>query len=362
MSSRPLDDDDGYSEPWSPRESFRVRRRRRRWVPWLLGLVVAALLVAGLSVVWVQHQINPGRPGAAVAVSIPAGSSGSAIASILAKAGVIRDASVFRLYVKAKGTGALLPGEYHLDRNSSYGSVISALENGPPIVYQKFTIPEGFTLTQIAARIGSLPGRTAAGFLAAANSGQVRSQYQPAGVTSLEGLLFPATYTVRADASDVSIVQMMVTTFDQTAFTLDIQQAATTLGLTPYQIVVVASMVEREANMDADRGPVASVIYNRLRINMYLQIDSTVLYGEGTTDPSQFNANSNSPYNTYKFKGLPPTPIACPGIPSLTAATTPPTTDYLYYRTIEANGKTGFAATAAGFAQLQAEARANGLS
>lgn len=358
-------DDDDDSQPWAPRDTIRVRgprRRRGRWVPWVVGVLLAVLLVAGLAVVWVRHQIDPGRAGAAVAVTIPAGSSGATIASILGKAGVIHDPTVFRLYLKAQGPGVLLPGQYHLDRNSSYGSVISALEAGPPIVYQKFTIPEGFTLAQIAARVGSLPGRSASAFLAAANSGEVRSQFEPAGQTNLEGLLFPSTYTVPANASDLSIVQMMVSTFDQTVDTLDIEQAATTLGLTPYQIVIVASMVEREANMDADRGPIASVIYNRLRMNMFLQIDSTVLYGEGTTDPSQFNADSDSPYNTYKFKGLPPTPIANPGIPSLTAAISPPTTNYLYYRTISPDGKTGFAATAAGFAQLQAEAKANGVS
>jgi UPF0755 protein len=361
FSAPELDDDDGYSEPWSPRETFRVRRRHRRWMPWLLGILIVALLVAGVSVVWVRHQINPGRPGAPVAVTIPPGSSGATIASILGKAGVIHDPTVFRFYLKAEGAGALLPGQYTLPRNSSYGSVVTALEKGPPILYQKFTIPEGFTLAQIAARVGALPGRTVAGFMAAATSGEVRSQYEPAGVTNLEGLLFPSTYSVKADASDLSIVQMMVTTFDQTAATLAIDQAATTLGMTPYQIVIVASMVEREAKLDEDRGPIASVIYNRLRMHMLLQIDATVLYGEGTTDPSQFDASSDSPYNTYKFKGLPPTPIACPGIPSLMAAATPPTTDYLYYRTIEPNGKTGFAATAAGFAQLQAEAKANGL-
>jgi UPF0755 protein len=360
IGAREYDDEDSTTH-WRPMETFRVRRRRPRWIPWLVGLLVVALVVVGIGVVWVRHEINPGHPGAPVTFTIPPGSSVAAIGSILGKAGVIHDATVFRLYVRSESPGVLLPGQYSLARDSSYGAVIAALEKGPPIVYQKFTIPEGFTLAQIAARVGSLPGRTAAGFMAAATSGQVRSQYEPAGSNNLEGLLFPATYTVKADDSDVSIVQQMVTTFDETANTLDVDQAATTLGVTPYQVIVVASMVEREAKLDQDRGPIASVMYNRLRIGMLLQIDATLLYGEGITDPNQIDKSSDSPYNTYKYKGLPPTPIASPGIPSLTAAANPPPTDYLYYVVINADGQSGFAATAAQFAVLEAEARSKGL-
>jgi UPF0755 protein len=359
---RRVDDEDEYEGArLGPRETFKVRHRRRRWVPWLLGFLLAAVLVAGLSVVWVRHQIDPGTPGAKVAVTIPANSSTASIASILGKAGVIHNPSVFRFYTKVQGAGALLPGSYHLARNSSYDAVISALEKGPPILFQKFTIPEGFTLAQIAARVGSLPGRTAAQFMAAATSGQIRSQLEPAGSNNLEGLLFPATYEVRADDTAASIVQKMVTTFDENASTLGLDQAAVTLGVTPYQIVVVASMVEREAKLEEDRGPIASVIYNRLHKNILLQIDATLLYGQGITDSHQIDKTSDNPYNTYKFKGLPPTPIASPGIPSLTAAATPPTTNFLYYVLSDANGKHAFAATASEFAKLEAAARAKGL-
>ncbi|MDQ6613767.1 MAG: endolytic transglycosylase MltG [Actinomycetota bacterium] len=342
-------------------ETFRVHHRRRRWIPWLVGFVFAAILVSGLGVLWVRGQIDPGRPGGAVSFTIPPNSSTATIASILGGAGVIRDPTVFRFYVKAQGAGSLLPGEYHLPRNSSYDSVISALQKGPPVVYQKFTIPEGFTLAQIATRVGNLPGRTAADFMAAATSGQVRSRLQPSGQPSLEGLMFPATYEVRADASDLSIVQKMVATFDDNATNQGVDQAAAALGVTPYQVIVVASMVEREAKLDEDRGPIASVIYNRLHKNTLLQIDATLLYGQGISDPGKIDKKSDSPYNTYKFKGLPPTPIASPGVPSLAAAAHPPSTAYIYYRTVDVNGKHGFAVTAAEFAKLEAEARAKGL-
>jgi UPF0755 protein len=368
----PIDDEtdfDGYSEVESEpaMETFKVRGhrhsrpRRAGWIPWLLGFLVAVIVVAGFGILWVRRQIDPGHPGAPVAVTVAPNSSTSTIASVLGSAGVIRNPTVFRLYVKAQGTGALLPGKYDLPRNSSYDSVIAALEKGPPIVYQKFTIPEGFTLAQIEARIGALPGRSVDEVTAAATSGKVQSHYLPAGQTNLEGLLFPATYQVRADDSDLAVLQKMASTFDDNASNLGVDQAAAKLGVTPYQVVIVASMVEREAKLDEDRGPIASVIYNRIQKGMLLQIDATLLYGQGITDPAKIDKKSTNPYNTYLFKGLPPTPIASPGIPSLTAAAMPPSTNYLYYVLIDPSGKHGFAATASDFAKLEAEARSKGL-
>jgi len=361
-------DDDGSSGD-DGFEAFRVsgggrhdRHHRPRWATWLVVVVVAGLLTGGLAVVWVRRQIDPsGGPGPAVEVTIPAAASAGRIAAALSKQGVIHSSSVFRLYVKVTGAGPLLPGTYTFHRNEKYGDVISALQKGPPVVYDRITIPEGFTLQQIAARVGTLPGKSAAKFLAVATSGQVRSIYQPPGSTSLEGLLYPATYDISATEDEASILTRMVQAFDETAGSLGIDRAAATLGMTPYQLVTVASMVEREAKLDEDRGPIASVIYNRLHKGILLQIDATVLYGEQQTDPHKIDLSADTPYNTYKFKGLPPTPIASPGSPSLIAALGPPTTPYLYYVLIDANGKHGFAATVDDFNKLKAQAKAKGL-
>ena len=153
----------------------------------------------------------------------------------------------------------------------------------------------------------------------------------------------------------------MVSAFDQTADSLGLTAAAARLGVTPYQVITVASIVEREAKLDEDRGPIASVIYNRLAKGDALQIDSTVMYGQHITDPHQINTKTVSPYNTYLNKGLPPTPIASPGTPSLQAAANPPKTTYLYYVLIDPSGKQGFATTDKEFAALKAEAKAKGL-
>jgi UPF0755 protein len=354
--------DGGNDDNWRHVENFSVRHRVPRWLSILAIIVVLGLIAGALGVVWVRRQIDPGgKAGAAVAVSIPAGSSTAKIASVLSKAGVIHSPTVFRWYVKIKSAGPLLPGTYSLPKNSRYDKVITTLSKGPAVVVHHITIPEGFTLDQIAARVGTLPGLSAAKFLALATGGTVRSTLEPAGVNTLEGLLYPATYDVKEGEDETSILQRMVTAFDQTASSLGIPAAAARLGITPYQVIVVASIVEREAKLDEDRGPIASVIYNRLAKGTLLQIDSTVMYGQHITDPHQINTKTVSPYNTYLNKGLPPTPIASPGTPSLQAAANPPKTTYLYYVLIDPNGKQGFAATDKEFAALKAQAKAKGL-
>jgi UPF0755 protein len=345
------------------------RRRRRHPVLMALGIVVAALVIlVGGGLWWAQKQIDPGgKPGAAVTVVIPTGASTSKIASVLASAGVIHDAFLFRLWAKLHGAGPLYPGTYKLDKNSSYQSAVSALEKGPPIVTQRLVIPEGYTLRQIAAAVAALPnmGLSASKFVAAATDGTVRSPYEPNGVNNLEGLLFPATYIVRQGESEVDVLQTLVQTFDDRAASLGLAAAAAKRHETPYQLVTVASIVQREAKFVADYGPVASALYNRLQAGMTLGADSTQTYymrlARPSVVPTVAQLNEPSPYNTRLNKGLPPTPIANPGIPALQAAATPPTTTYLYFVEVNANGKLGFASTATGFASLQAQCHAAGL-
>jgi len=355
---------DGYDEGRDDAESFVVghHRRGRRWFRWMGRLIAVGLLAGAVGIVWARYQVDPsGHQGAAVQVTIPKGASTSAIASLLGKQKVIHTPALFRYYVKLRGAGPLLPGTYTFHQNERYDDVIAALEKVPAVTVSRLTIPEGFTLTQIAAKVATLPGRSAAKFLAAATSGQVRSRYEPAGTTSLEGLLFPATYQVTAGESDIALLSQMVTLFDETVSTLQIDQAAAKLGLTPYQVTVIASIVEREAKLDVDRPPMASAIYNRLRLGMALQIDATLMYGEQLTDPHKIDLSTNTPYNSYKFKGLPPTPIAAAGVPSLEAAISPPTTTFIYWVLIDPSGKQAFASTPAEFAALSAQAKSKGL-
>jgi UPF0755 protein len=215
--------------------------------------------------------------------------------------------------------------------------------------------------------VAALPGLhlSAAKLLAAGTSGQVKSPYEPAGSDNLEGLVFPATYQVHQGQVEADILQEMVDAFDANATSLGLVAGAKKLGMTPYQVVTVASIVEREAKLAGDRGDVASAIYNRLAQGMTLGADSTQTYylrlTDPTVDPTVAQLEQPSPYNTRLNTGLPPTPIANPGIPSLMAAINPPSTTYLYFVETNPDGKLSFASDAAGFEQLQAECAAANL-
>jgi UPF0755 protein len=353
--------DDGAhgTEGAGPGDVPEERPRRRR--PFLTGLLVVLVLVLVVGVVGFVHvngDINPsGRPGPTVTVTVPRGSSTLQIADLLAKHGVIHGADVFEMYLKLQGGGPLLAGTYRLPTNESYAAVIAQLEKGPLLVTYKLVVPEGFTVRQIAAAVGRLhDGISASAFMAAATRGQVRSPYEPAGTNNLEGLLFPATYPIPQGETADDLVQWMVDTFDIHASQLGLAQAAKKLHYTPYQVVNVASIVEREAELDQDRGPIASVIYNRLAVGMPIGAESTLLYGLGEPSGNPSITTPN-PYNTLINKGLPPTPISNPGIPSLRAAMSPPATSYLYWVEINPDGKMGFGTTPAQFKQLQHDCR-----
>ncbi len=333
----------------------------------LAVVIVLALVVVGGGLLWAQKQISPGgHRGRTVTVLIPKGASTSRIADLLASAGVIHSGTLFALYVRLHGD-TLLAGTYSLPKNSPYSAAIKTLQSGPPIVADSLLIPEGYTVAQIAKAVGDLPhmGLSAQKFLAAADGGSVRSPFEPAGVNNLEGLLFPATYRVVQGESETQILEHMIGAFDDRAAAMGLTSAAAKLGLSPYQVVTVASIVEREARLAGDRADVAGTIYNRLKIGMKLGADSTQAYYLRLTDPSVVPTAAQddqpSPYNTRLNAGLPPTPIANPGLASLQAAADPPTTTYLYWVEINPDGRLGFASDNAGFVQLQQQCRAAGL-
>ncbi len=218
----------------------------------------------------------------------------------------------------------------------------------------------GLTVAGIAATVAALPGHTQASFLAAANSGLIRSAYEPATTTTLEGLLFPDTYFVLPNESDASIVRRLVNRFDQIG---DQMGLGATTAVTPYQTVIVASLIQQEVKIPTDGPLVAAVIYNRLRLGMPLQIDATLCYVKGGCPPVPTNADKQrvSPYNTYKVTGLPPTPIASVTMASLQAAMQPANVPYLYYVISDASGKLAFSTTLAQQNHNIALAHAKGL-
>ena len=328
----------------------------------LAVLVVVALIGAGGLVVWVNGRLN-GTGGPAVSVTLPDQAGHATLTSLLTKAGAVSDGWLFRRYLDYRNYPPVQGGKYTFHRHEGYREALHDLGVGPKIVQTRLTIPEGYDLAQIAAAVGRLPGLSAQRFLQVAQSGIVRSQFEPAGTNNLEGLVFPDTYFVDQGEDEQVVLQTMVNRFDQIAGGLSLANSQATNGLTPYQTVVVASLIEKEAKVTLDRPKIARVVLNRLQSNMRLQIDATVEFAEGVHKTRLLDSDlkTPSPYNTYLHSGLPPGPIASPGQASLQAALNPTPGTWLYYVLISPDGHHGFATTQAQFNQLVAQARAQGL-
>ena len=334
-----------YTEPEPPRHGT-----HRRLGMVLLAVLVAFALVVGVAGLWYSRQANPpGSPGAKVSVTFPPGSSTAYIAAVLDQKKVITSARLFRYYLRIKGSGPFQAGDYTFRTHESFGAAAAILSKGPTVVVNRLTIPEGYTIKQIAAQVGKLPNHSADRFMAVATSGEIRSRYEQPGSNNLEGLLFPDTYFVRPTDDEKAILQRMVSQFETRAAAAGVDAAATSVGISPYQSIIVASMIEREAKIDEDRGKVAQVIYNRLHKNMLLQIDATVVYALGgdKTRVLFSDLKVQSPYNTYLYKGLPPTPISSPGAAALHAALNPTPGTWLFYVVVDAQGHHAFANTEA---------------
>jgi len=309
----------------------------------VLGVVVAGLLV--WAVLWYEGEANPGAPGPARVVTVPKGASVSAVASLLQRDHVVGSALALRIYFVLHGAPLIDSGSYLLRTHSSFSSVHRALAKGPNVF--PVTVVPGFTLAEVAARVGDVPGHDGAAFASLADSGAVTSPYAPAGATSLEGLLGTGTYLVLPGESDTTLLTQMVQRFDATAQAVGLTPGAAAVGMTPYQVVIVASIVEKEGVYPQNLAKVARVVYNRLAAGMALQMDSTVLYSEHRDGGPVTAADLalDTPYNTYLHKGLTPTPICFPSQASLEAALHPATGNWRYFVVVQPDGTEAFADT-----------------
>lgn len=271
---------------------------------------------------------NPHGPQ--IAVVIPAGDDASAIGGVLEDRGIIADAGRFGGYVKAQSEGAeFKAGTYTFQAGTSYNTIIARLDAGPTAGYARLVIPEGFRLTQIEALLPHV------GISPRAYAAAVRAAVPPPGFghhVNMEGFMFPATYQVRPHEAASTLVSQQLVAF-RAAFSQVNMSYARSKHLTPYDVLRLASMIEREARVPGDRAKVAAVVYNRLRLGMPLAIDATILYhlGSWTATIHQSDLTDPEPYNLRVHKGLPPTPICNPGLASLQAAAHPGRYDYLYY-------------------------------
>lgn len=278
--------------------------------------------------------------GVEVEVIIKEGMNLTQIANLLEEKGVIDDAFIFRLYVQQQGKEKnLLPGTYELITGSEFEVVLNKIISGEKQIIYKLTIPEGFIVNQIKERIlQDIPFIENEELESASNISNYTSYEFLKGMASLEGFLFPKTYDVTIDYSALNIIEMMLTQFQLEIQTLDWSYADQN-GYSHYGILKIASLIEREAYIAEERELISAVIHNRLKIDMLLQVDATVRYALNKWDGivTFDDLEIESPYNTYKYTGLPPTPICNPGLASLEAALNPADADYLYYVVIDEN-------------------------
>jgi UPF0755 protein len=323
--------DDWELDPWDAGEgavAVEPLRRQNRTVKWVVWFAIAAattmVIVAGSVGWWYIQRINPpGDAGVPVTFTVEEGDTLRSISERLEAQGIVVDASVFRWYVEQHGGLEITPGYYEIPPGDHVGNVLARLRTPPGRTYTNVTFPEGFTVAQMGQRLDEAVTRmTAEGFAAAAADPAIVSTYRPAGVTSLEGLLFPDTYQVSNGESESQVIERMIGLMERVGGQEDIERNAAELLRTPYEVLIVASMVEREAKVEEDRPKIAQVIWNRVAAGMPLQIDATLLYGQDPTLSIAQLREIDTPYNTYMHTGLPPTPIANPGRASIRAAAT----------------------------------------
>ena len=308
-----------------------------RWIKRLLLLFVLVAIVAGAGGWWIYSQVIApyrGYTGEEVFVDIPAGASPGAIGNRLVESGVVRDARTFRVALWISGRSrALRAGEYRFTTPLHALDVIDKIARGD-VYRRRLTFREGLTITEMAQVFEQRGFGKAGEFQQAAENTALISDLDPAA-RDLEGYLFPETYALPRGTSAAAVVAQMVDHF-KNALTPEIRANATTAGLSIRQLVTLASLVEKETGTAAERPLVAAVYSNRMKIGMGMQADPTVIYalqkaGKYTGNLRREDLQFDSPYNTYRYPGLPPGPIAAPGKASLEAAASPANVDYLYF-------------------------------
>ena len=299
------------------RSRFHVRRRL------VGGLCTAALIVSG--------ACSGSSRGGSVRVTIPAGSSFNSAIDSLAHAGVISAPRIFRLYASARGRDRdLKAGTYVFRDGSSWNAVLDALTRGKGLVHT-VTIPEGFALGAIAPLLGRALSVPPESIVVAASDSALRRRLDVPTPT-LEGYLFPDTYTFAEGTTPQEAVRMLVSTFEK-VWKPEWDERLQALAMSRHDIITLASIIEKEARLAEERPVISAVYHNRLKIGMLLQADPTVQYALGKhVDRVLFkDLEVDSRYNTYKHPGLPPGPIASPGAASIEAALFPASVPYLYF-------------------------------
>jgi UPF0755 protein len=303
--------------------------RRSRLILAAFILLLALTAGAGLRFAWfLRQRVEPPAPRLVV---IPPGASLSGVAARLETEGVITSSFQFRMLSRLRGDARhLKAGEYDFLAPAGPGTILDRLIAGD-VRRLKFTVPEGLNLSEIAAKLEAEGRGDKTVFLSLARDPAFVASLG-LGAPTLEGYLFPETYTLESGTSEERLIKAMVGQF-RTRLAPELTAAAAERGLDPYQLVTLASIIQKEAGNEEEMPLISAVFHNRLRLRMPLQADPTVIYGIPDFDGNltRKHLNTPTPYNTYRMRGLPSGPIASPGEAALRAAAIPAAADYLYF-------------------------------
>lgn len=373
-------DELGLLPPAPPAETRHRRGRRagtpgrggRRPLAIVVSLGVIAALVTGIFFGGkaIVDLIAPdpaadysGQGSGTVEIEIPEGASTARIAEVLVDSDVVASAQAF--LDAADGNPDILtiqPGFYQMRTQMSGEAAVAWILDPAARLLDRVTIPEGYT---VARTLESLAEQTVIPLADFQTAAEAPDQFGlPAWSNGqLEGFLYPATYDIGPDSTAVEILGAMVAQFNQVAVETGLEANAAAVGLTPYEVLTVASMIQSEVTVEAERSLVARVIYNRLAVAMPLGIDATLAYELGISGSELTTEvlNTDSPYNTRIRLGLPPTPISNPGQPSMLGALQPAPGDYLYYVLQNSDGNHFFTASLEEFLEAKAQCEAAGL-
>lgn len=309
------------------------------------GIVLVAV-AAAIGWFGVSVFLDRSHPDKVTQVVIPRGSTFHDIVDQLVRTGVIANATTFRLYAKLQRADTLAhAGAFQFPAHQSAADVLAQLQSGGAQIARWVTIPEGFTAKEIAQRLQDDGFGRATSFYSAFMHDSI--DVNGVRTKNLEGYLFPSTYLIPNGATPKTVERILTDQFRK-ELPPDAAAKAKAHGVSVPQAVVLASLIEREAKADDERPLMAGVYYNRLRLGMPLEVDASIEYSlpEHHSVITYGDLRTDSPYNTYLHQGLPPTPIANPGGPSLQAAFNPKSSPYLYY-VYKGNGHHAFARTLA---------------
>ncbi|MCK2216693.1 endolytic transglycosylase MltG [Actinomadura sp. ATCC 31491] len=310
-----------------------------RKVGLVAGGLAAVLVAAGVgAIVVLRPYLSPadfdGKGEGAVTVRIAPGSSAQAIGSALAEAGVVASAQSFVREAQDRAVAERLrPGNYRLRKGMAAAAALDLLLDPASRLVKRVTVPEGMRTSEVLARVAKLSGLP----LKELQSVDKALVGLPSYAPGLEGFLFPATYEIEPSDTAVDVLAAMVERFGAEASKLSLAEQAAKVHLTPLEAVTVASVIEAEGGTYADYPKIARVIYNRLQRGTSLELDSTVLYAQNrrTLKVTENDTKVDSPYNTYRRKGLPPAPISNPGEKALVAALNPAKGDWHWFVTTD---------------------------